>query len=323
MPQNTGSEDKAANPLKLAGVWSALGIAILLFVFTLAGGVSYGNLLSNIGGFVIGNLSGVPHGDESMLSSVLNIAAIILMTLVVAIVAGQIFSRGAKSYEYEALDALLDKGPFAVFSVVLFEELFARGLFLGLGTMLFKGNIAFYVLFILGNSIWALIHLFNFSDKNERSPLRVIPQFVGGIAFTYTFVRYGLGAAIMAHFLYDVILFATRKEKMPNGATWFTLLYYSALAVILYFVNNANGVNLSTVTPWINNELRPLDSFGFFQYAALLVMIDSIVEVTANVLLLDSSEVKQETMKNIPNVFMLLLVGLISVGIVFGGNWVL
>lgn len=322
MSQNIVSKNES-RPLTWMGAWSAIGIAILLVTLTLVGGVSYGDLLINIGKFVTGDLSGVSHGNESMISSILNIVAIVLMTLVAAIVTGSIFSRGAKSYESEKLDALLKRGAFVVFLVILIEELFTRGLFLALGTMFFKGDLGFYVLFFLGNSIWALVHLSNFSDKSERSPLRVIPQFVGGIAFTYIFARYGLGAAIMAHFLYDVILFATRKEKLPNKATWFTMRYYGVLAIILYFVCSASGISLTDVAPWINNELVPLDSYNFFQYAALLVLIDCIIAVIADALLLDSREVKPEVMKYMSSIFGLVFTGLVTVGVIFGGNWLL
>lgn len=310
--------------LSLLGLWSAVGIAVLLFWSTLIGGVSYGNLIQGIGNLVSGYVSFIPNGSEDSLATAsMNIVAVVLMTLATALIAGALFSRGAKSYEIEKLDALLDKGALYVFAIILIEELFTRGLFLGLGTMLFKGDFAFYVLFIGGNAIWAWTHLANFSDKSERSILRVVPQFVGGIGFTYIFVRYGLGAAIMAHYLYDAILFATRKEIMPNGVTWFTLIYYAVLALILFFVNNASGIGLANVVPWINNDLKPLDSFSFIQYATLLVMIDSIVSVTANVLLLDTSAVKRDTAEKMSNVVVLLLTGLLYTVIVLGGNLLL
>jgi hypothetical protein len=324
MSQNTVSKKETANPLTLMGAWSFIGIVILLFVITLAGGVSYGNLLSNIGEFVIGNLSGVVQGsEESMISVILNTVALILITLVAVILALAIFNRGTKSYESDMVDALLDKGPLKIFSVILVEELFTRGLFLGLGTMLFRGDIAFYILFILGNSIWALIHLVNYSDKNERSLFRVIPQFVCGIGFTYIYIRYGLGTVIMAHFIYDVILFATRKKKIPDRTTWFSLAYYGSACGILFIITTVSGISLNDVAPWINNNLVPLNSFSFLQYAAILVLIDSIITVLANILLLDTTDIKRETLKNMNNVFQLLPASLIYVVIILGGNWLM
>ncbi|MEI7653461.1 MAG: CPBP family intramembrane glutamic endopeptidase [bacterium] len=313
-----------SDKLNLMGLWSAFSIVLVLFVLTLIGGVSYAQLLSNILSFVLGNLSAVPRGaSENLTSAVLNTVAVILITLLGAIVSGLIFSKGSKSYDADLLDKLLDKGSLKIFLLILGEEMFARGLILGVGTMLLKGEVAFYVLFLLGNAIWALIHLSNFSDKSERKVLRVIPQFVGGVAFTYIFVRYGLGAAIMAHWIYDVILFAMRKEKLPSFANLFTIGYYALLGTVLFLLSNGQGVNLSDATPWLNGHIVPLEAYGLIQYAILLTLIDSLISVVVGFFLLDSYDVTDLTVKMQSNLFVFFAQALLAAGMIVTSNWVL
>jgi hypothetical protein len=54
------------------------------------------------------------------------------------------------------------------------EELLTRWLFLGAIPYVFglHGPISFYVLFLVGNILWALIHLLNYRDREDRNPLR-------------------------------------------------------------------------------------------------------------------------------------------------------
>lgn len=315
---------KDAEKLAVFGFYSLFGTVVILLVLTLVGGVSYLDLFKDIGRLIGGNLSGVINGSkESLPSVVLNTTAVVLVTLVVSNSVSGVLNRKVKSYNMESLNEMLDKGPIVVFLVVLAEEVVTRWFFLGLLTKVFKGETAFYSLFFLGNAIWALIHLSCFTDRKEWSVLRVIPMFIGGVALTYIFVRYGLGTAIMAHFFYNAILFTRLKERLPDNKTLFTFLYFVVFSIVLMLVNSANGIKLRDISPWLSNELTPINSFGFWRYTGLLLMVGCLVETVGNLLLLDRGEVKQEMMNNMKNVFVFLLICLLSVGMVLFGNWVL
>ena len=311
----------------LAGIggWSVFALLAILLVATLVGGVSYGELLTSIGSFTTGNLDGVPTGSgENLMSVVLTVLAVILLTIGAAAISSMVVNRKVKSYASEELDKILQKGPWFLFLVVLLEELFARWLFLGVIAKLLGGTpVAFYACFIVGNALWALIHMGNFKNKEERSPLRVIPQIIGGIAFTYIFVRYGFWVALMAHYLYNLVLLASKKKQWPGRVDRYRFGYYLAVVVIGWILASAAGVNILSIGPWLKGQLVPLDSFGFWQYAILLVLIGGIVDVIAEFLGLDVARGDDSTIQIMSSLLGLMLVVVFFTTVILGGNWLL
>lgn len=101
-----------------------------------------------------------------------------------------------------------------LFKLVVLEELYARGLFLGILLSIAPQNaILLYLLFLIGNGTWALVHLSNFKKQSDRKVSRVLPQFVSGIFFTLIFLKFGLIGAIFSHFAFNALLFAFIKCK--------------------------------------------------------------------------------------------------------------
>ena len=252
------------------GAWSFFGLCLTLIIITLLGGVSYGSIITSFAGFITGDLSSVPDGsDETMIHAVMVILAVMFLDLacmvVILVCFFRVFHDATREYR-QSMMKILERGPFVIFKMIVYEELFARGLFLGLGTMVFKSDFAFYLLMIVGNSLWALLHLGNYKAR-QRSVLKVTPQFVGGLFLSYIFVRYGLFVTIMLNYVYDILLFSLLKAKMPNFSTLFSLGYFSLLGIVLFVITSVNGVGLSTLGPWVNDDIRPLDSLGFWDYA--------------------------------------------------------
>lgn len=320
-------EDKQKNISSLGGL-TLLGLLALLLVITLATGVNYGAIVHNIVLLLNGNVDKISSGSEiGLFSTATEMMAVVLIQIAIAVLAASIFSGKPKSYDSDAIAKMLDRGPWLIFAVVLMEELFARGLFLYVLPLFFPGKVAFYVLFILGNGIWAAIHLGNFKDKNERSILVVIPQFLGGIAFTYIFVRFGLVVTILTHYFYDVVIMSAMKEKDSFAVNFVNGLYYLILGVILYFIAKANGVHLDTLSPWLNGQLVPLDGYGFFGYVLVLMLVNCIFGVVINALLLDSSDVDKDTYKNIANLkgigflITMSIIAILQVAVILFGNW--
>ncbi len=182
---------------------------------------------------------------------------------------------------------------------------------------------AFYICFIAGNAIWALVHLSNYKSESERSPLRVVPQFVAGLFLTYVFVRYGFWVALMTHYLYNLVLLASFKKQRVGQAAAVRLGYYLILLAGSALAAGQMGISVTSISPWLNGQMVPLDSFGFWQYLVILLLIGSAVDAIAELLLLDVVKPTEESAQ------LLMKPGLFVFGVVFfttlilGGNWLL
>ena len=84
---------------------------------------------------------------------------------------------------------------------VFLEELVFRWFVFSVLTKLhfLSGGVGFYILFILSNSVFALIHLYNYRDKKERKVNKILGHFVMSILFSYIYLKYGLVATTMVH----------------------------------------------------------------------------------------------------------------------------
>lgn len=179
---------------------------------------------------------------------------------------------------------------FTFFVVVLLEELFARWFFLGLLTKIpfLSGTVAFYTLFLIGNGIWALIHLSNYKEEKDRKVLRVLPQFVAGAFFTYVFVKYGLLAAILAHFASNAVVFAVHKVQRINVVDGLIIGYGALCAAISYVLIEKP---LTDVLPWFaDNPMFRLQGWEFWDYVKVSVFLSSCFVVVFGLLLYDRGE---------------------------------
>ena len=311
------------------GAVSALGLYFSLLYITINAGVNYAAVFNGIAQLVTGNVALINNNGESMLQMILVIVSVVLITLPIAAIAGMLTSSGAKSYDFEEIDKLLDNGPFALFSIVAIEEILTRGLFLGLLTKVFTGDFGFYAMFLIGNALWAFVHMYNFKDVKEQSILRVVPQFIGGIAFTYLYVRYGLLASIMAHYLYNTILMAMRKEKMPSAGTFFAFIYYIVLLVVTWFMMVNRGIGIPDLLIWVTEAVVPLSGYNFWDYAIVLLGFDAIVGIIAVVLFLDTTDGKREALDKMSEdglftfVLSALIIALLNAAMILLMNWLL
>jgi len=112
-------------------------------------------------------------------------------------------------------------GWLAVLQTVLLEEILARALFAMALPALFGGSLIAWAL--AGNLLWALLHLTN-RDIGRPHPLKVLPQFVGGLVYLVAFLLFGLIAAVATHFTYNAAVYALpalgrRSERRPALST--------------------------------------------------------------------------------------------------------
>lgn len=207
---------------------------------------------------------------------------------------------------------------FTFFVVVLLEELFARWFFLGLLTKIpfLSGTVAFYALFLIGNGIWALIHLSNYKEEKDRKALRVLPQFVAGTFLTYVFVKYGLLAVIMAHFASNIVVFAVHKVQRINMVDGLIVGYGALCAAISYILIEKPFVD---ILPWFaDNPVFRLQGWGFWDYVKVSVFLSSCFVVVFGLLLYDRGEAgKKKSDKDIGIVGYIVSIPIV-IGLLYG-----
>lgn|GEM_PF-3917341 len=96
-------------------------------------------------------------------------------------------------------------GWLAVIQAIMLEETLARVLFAMVLPDLLGGPFIGWALG--GNLLWSLLHLTN-RGIGRPHPLKVLPQFAGGLVYLVAFLLFGLIAAVAAHLFYDITAYA-------------------------------------------------------------------------------------------------------------------
>ena len=156
-----------------------------------------------------------------------------------------------------------------------------------------SGTIGFYLLFLLGNGIWAIAHLKNYDDANERNILRILPQFIGGTFHAYIFVKYGLLVCIIEHFAFDAVGFSLNKIRNTSRDDIAALILAGIYAVISY---GTMTKPISDIQKWFNeNPTFALEGWEFWDYAKLWVFLTSSLTVLFILLLYDRRKPKDDS----------------------------
>jgi len=215
-----------------------------------------------------------------------------------------------------------------VFLVITLEEVFARWLFLGvLWPWLGGGVAAFYILFLLGNGIWALIHLRNWADEDPH-PTWVLPQFWGGILLTILYVKHGFAVALLAHFAYDCILFcAMAKQKFDLFDLIHVALGVGYVGLGHLFISQ----NPSDALGWFTTrETIALEGWGLWDYIMLPLILAGWSAIVFGLLGYDqsgtsqSSDNNRKTTVSSPGLFLAIIALFLVLGplVVIGANYV-
>lgn len=214
------------------------------------------------------------------------------------------------------------------FGLVILEELFARWLFLGvlMKIPILPVEIRFFILFLLGNSIWALIHLYNYEHDADRHVIRVLPQFIGGVFYTYLFLKFGLLTCTLAHFGFNALLFSLHKVHTVEFEdvldTFLNLVY----VVVAYVFLEKPAADL---TVWLTaKEIAPLPGWKIQDYLWATILLSSSMTVVANILLYDRKRnINEEGGRGsitewiVGTVLLMLMIPLVY-GINYGAFWV-
>jgi hypothetical protein len=179
-----------------------------------------------------------------------------------------------------------------IFIVIFLEEVFARWLFLGLiWPWVGGGVVAFYILFLVGNGIWALVHLYNWTDEGPH-PSWTLPQFWGGILLTILYVKHGFVVALLAHFAYNCIFFCSMAKQRFDvfDALHIGLgVLYVGLGHLMLSQNPSDALN------WFRTrETIALEGWGLWDYTILPLILAGWSAIIFGILGYDQSGANSE-----------------------------
>jgi len=276
--------------IEYAARWSLLGsIAIVWCIAILTGSIKLVGQETWL--LVSGNVDQIVKNDSTFLQMLANIFGVVSIDLIfsglsIALViwlVGNVKDH-AITNKFKVLKARAFF--FKFFILVIIEELFARALFLGLLTKIpaFSGKTAFYVLFFIGNATWALIHLRNY-QREDRKIIRVLPQFLGGIFFTYIYVKYGLFASILTHFASNAVIFSVMKKQEVDQEYIYKTVYNLILVIACYMLMRQP---ISDIMVWFAEEPQfVISGWKFQDYLFAFIFLESAVRFVFSFLLYD------------------------------------
>lgn len=186
------------------------------------------------------------------------------------------------------------------FLIIIAEEVFARYIFVGLIPKLWQPLL--WPSMIVGNAIWAWVHLNNYSNPRDKILPRVFPHFVGGLLLAWVYLKFGLVASITFHLFHNSIAFLDdisnqeaqlsywQQEKRLKNFLLFSYYFLLMLASILILSNHfqlslmdiweairvilANPVNKVFLMPFGQIVLLIAVVTGFFQALMALIGTD-------------------------------------------------
>lgn len=289
------------NQKKFLGALSALLTYAALFAIALHT-KAFDIIKPELAALLSGNFQAIEMSQTSFLMMFPVMLAVVSIELPCNIGAGVFQSIVlGKSGKHAVAEELSNLGEgnhfFSFFIVCLIEELFARELFLGLLPKLsfLSGPVAFYVLFFIGNSIWALIHLPNYRKESDRKVLRVLPQFVAGVFFTYIFIKFGLLAAILTHFASNAVIFAFYKTQRIRPADLMIIIYSGICAWATYSLMTKP---ISDILPWFaNNPQFKLVHWEFWDYVKVSIFISAFFKIAFGIMLYDQRDTESKPEK--------------------------
>jgi hypothetical protein len=192
----------------LISFWAFGLVTAILWVISLPLGVDYYSIIQGFWWFLTGNPYIRETRDPNLREILKFSLGVINVNLLLVAVIGTITLRYYGEPE-ENDHGVFDLPPSYIFQDLLvvnfLEEFSARWLFLGQLTKLLPGQINFYSLLLIGNTLWAGLHLWNYKLK-DRLPIFILSQFVGGLFFSYTFMKYGLIFTTVLHVGFNTVL---------------------------------------------------------------------------------------------------------------------
>ncbi len=287
--------------LNVQRVWAMVGsflvIAIIGFVYAPVEAV-----LSELHLFITFNAQNIIPSSENLIRILPDILLIVTIDITISII-GIVFINNKLGHRKgpNILDKRLNvnqqpKNVFKeLFLLVVIEEAFARYLFLGILTQIsfFSGTIGFYILLLVGNGIWAWIHIYNFQEKEDQQIIRILPQFLGGIFLSYVFVKYGFMAAVLTHFIGNGIIYSLTKV-MVTGVRQLVRALISCLICVVCWILMDHP--LSDLLAWVDtSNIVGIPGWSVWDYVLACLFFGNAAQVIFTVLAYDTVTIKKRT----------------------------
>jgi len=315
--------------LKAMGVWSMIGTWILLLIVAW-NLIPFSQVCEELLTFASGRVMQLQA--EDCFQDVLGICLwIVVISLLLCFTSGIVFNKiagKAKGHFIEDLFNLNGERRFflQMFLAVLLEELFARGLFLGLLTKIpfLSGALGFYFLMFLGNAIWSVIHIRNFKRAQDKNFIRTIPQFVCGLFLSFVFVKYGLLGAILVHFGFNAVILSLNHKQRFNKVDLCIILLNVVYMLAAYLLMQKP---LTDVLVWLNGSGDfKLPGWNFFDYLCFSIFLSSCFTLIFDLLLYDRSYIDKKIELDqslLVYVIVFLIILLLTLGITYGAYFLL
>ena len=287
---------KYESPFPGLSTWSGLGTLILVAALGLYF-APVSTILIELGSFLTFNLEGVHRNSTSFLGMFPVLLLIVAIELALALVSLVVIKMSiGNSKDFNAVNKLMwnmskDGHHFtSLFVGVLLEEVVARWFFLGLLTKIgfLSGPVGFYALVLIGNTLFAAVHFSNYKNKEDWHVLRVVPQFIAGLFFSYLFLKYGLLACVLAHFASNAIIFAQAKVQDFDGFDGLIIAFDS---LILFASLALMNKPMSDMLVWFNGEGQfKLEGWGFGDYLLASLVVGCVFSLVFDLLCYDRAD---------------------------------
>ncbi len=169
-----------------------------------------------------------------------------LSSMVVILSIGSLyFVPKTKSYDANKLSSIFHKGPMVFYQIIIFEELFARFLFVTvISQWLLKASPeTTVILMLIGDAAWAALHYYNFKNKEDRKLLVVLPQFLAGLIFGFAYIKYGFFIALLVHLTFDFIILSTDKKQENFAPNFLNAIYWLIVFGISSWILSSHNLN--------------------------------------------------------------------------------
>lgn len=219
----------------------------------------------------------------------------------------------------------LQKGNifFAMVFIIFLEELYARWLFLGLlgGLELLRNQFGIYLLILLGNTSWALFHLYNFEDPAKRHLIRALPQFVIGLFFSLMYLQFGLIGSVLTHCAFNLSILSSDKRQRTDLIDFLLIGVNGILASVGYFLFTKS---IGDAAQWLQASPQyKIEGWEYFDYFWFALLLTSSIEFVLDLLFLDKpiTELPEASLGR--KIYFGSLVVVVTAAVLLGGDWLL
>lgn len=223
---------------------------------------------------------------------------------------------------------IFNNGPVDFYFLITLEEAF-RYLFVVIIAMKWLHTTSLWVIvfMLIGNIIWALLHLFNYKNPEDRKVKLVLPQFITGLLYFYILIRYGFFITLIVHLTFDFIILSSEKLQDNTTAKIINFVYWLVVGGIAWWLMATLNLSFAPIIALLASPVIIAPELGIFEMAILLIAVEAVLMLISNFLLLDDVSTPKNDNKATPSLgdWLVAIAGIttIYIGIIYGLTWLL